>query len=157
MTFVNPAGIDPQAFTAVRFGFRVDRATAALPASVAADIFLVTTGRVALLAVVGQVTTIIQAQANNTKLIAHPTTGSDVDICATADITGLEVGGKLGITGTFATALQKALAGAIVLPTNPVVLDPGSLRLSCSATNTGSVKWTVWYLPLDDGASMAAA
>jgi hypothetical protein len=148
---------DQQAFAGVLLGFRVDRATAALPASISAPIFNVVGGRVALLGILGEVTVIIQAQANATKLVGTPTVGTAVDLCATADINALEVGGKLSLAGPLATALQKTLAGANVMPTNGVVLSTGTLNLSCAATNTGSIKWSVWYVPLDDGASITAA
>jgi hypothetical protein len=38
------------------------------------------------------------------------------------------------------------------------VLKPGGLQLVGSAAPaTGTIKWSVWYLALDDGAYMAAA
>jgi hypothetical protein len=33
----------------------------------------------------------------------------------------------------------------------------GTLNLSCAASSTGSIKWSVWYVPVDDGATMTAA
>lgn len=156
---MNPFGNaqDQQAFAGVLFGFRSDRATAVLPQSVAGALFTVAGGRVLLLGVIGEVTVAIQNQANNTKLKSVPTVGSTVDICAVVDVANLEVGGKLSVAGVFATALQKTLAGASVFPTNAIVLAPGSLSLDCAASNTGSVKWTAFWVPLDDGATLVAA
>ena len=139
------------------FGVRVDRTTATLPQSTAGALFTIATGRVIVTAIVGQVTTIIQTQLNNTKLVSNPTTGTDVDICAVLDITADEVGTLYGITGTFADALVGANAGATVAPARPVVLPIGTLDLSCSASNTGAVKWSIYYLPFDDGATVTAA
>ena len=66
-------------------------------------------GRVIVNMLLGEVTTVIQTQANNTKLIAHPTSGSDVDLCAVSDIAALEVGGLLvPALNSFATALGTA-------------------------------------------------
>lgn len=139
------------------FGIHVARATANLPATTQSPLFTITGGRIALLGIVGEVTTIIQAQICNLKLVGNPTVGTDVDICAVLDINAKQVGTLFGITGTFATAMVGANAGAGVLQTNSVVLATGTLDLSTSATNTGAVKWNVWYLPLDSAARLVAA
>lgn len=141
----------------IALGRKVERATATLPQTTAAALFTIAGGRVLLTSIVGEVTTAIQNQANNTKLTANPTTGTDVDICAVLNTAADEVGCLYGITGLFSDALVGANAGATVLPRNPVVLPAGTLDLSCAASNTGSVKWTLTYVPLDDGASVAAA
>ncbi len=154
---INAAAVDGQAFTAQALGFRTDRATAALPATTAAPIFNITGGRVIILGIIGQVTTVIQTQANDTKLISNPTAGSSLDICAVLDITADEVGCLYGITGVPGDALIGANAGASPLCSRMLVLPVGAIDLSCAATNTGSVKWSVLWLPLDDGAAVTAA
>lgn len=148
----------------ILFGTRVARATAALPQSAAAAIFTVSGGRVLLTGILGEVTTTVQNQTCNTKLVANPTTGSDVDLCATVDIANLEVGGKLSLipdldATPFSVALGKQLAGAAPfgLANRAVVVAAGTIDLSCSASNTGSVKWDLTYLPLDAGAAVTAA
>ena len=80
------------ALAGVVLGVRVDRATAALPQTAAAAIFTVTGGRVAIMGILGEVTTAIQNQANNTKLTANPTVGTSVDLCAVLSIANDEVG-----------------------------------------------------------------
>lgn len=142
---------------ALALGQKVDRATAALPQTTAGTLFTVTGGRILLTSIVGEVTTVIQTQANNTKLQSVPTVGTTVDLCAVLDITAKEVGALFGITGTFATALVGANAGATVIPTVPLIIPVGAIKLNCAASNTGSVKWSVTYVPYDDGASVAAA
>lgn len=139
----------------ILLGSKVDKATAALPQTAAGTLFTVTGGRILLTSIVGEVTTVIQTQANNTKLVATPTTGTAVDICAVLDISAKEVGTLFGITGLFSDALVGANAGATVLPRNPVVIPIGTIKLNCAASNTGSVKWSVTYVALDDGASVA--
>jgi hypothetical protein len=141
----------------IRLGLRVDRATAALPASTAAAIFTVTGGKVAITGIVGEVTTIIQTQANNTKLTANPTVGTSVDLCAVLDISADEVGCLYGVDGTPASALVGTNAGYAPLPTAPMVVNVGTIDLDCAATNTGSVAWSLWYIPLEEGAAVAAA
>jgi hypothetical protein len=141
-----------------KVGYSVSRATATLPQTTTGALFTIAGGRVVLTGIVGEVTTIIQNQANNTKLVATPTVGTAVDICAVLDIANKEVGCLFGVTGTFATAMVGANAGATVFPTaTGIVLATGTLRLSCAASNTGSVKWIVTYIPLDVGATMVAA
>lgn len=142
---------------AIVAGIEVPRATAALPQTAQSALFTISGGRVLLLGIVGEVTTVIQTQANNTKLVANPTVGTDVDICAALSISADEVGCLYGITGLFSDAMVGANAGATVWPRNPVVLPVGSLDLNCAASNTGSVKWNAWYVPLDAGASLVAA
>lgn len=139
------------------FGARVDRATATLPQTTQSALFTVAGGRVVITGIVGEVTTVIQNQANNTKIVSNPTTGTDVDLCAVLSTANKEVGTLFGITGTFATAMVGANAGAGVMCSIPVVVPPGTIDLSCAASNTGSVKWSIYYLPLDDGATVVAA
>lgn len=147
---------------ALLYGVRVSKATAALPQTTTANLFTVTGGRIILTSIVGEVTTVIQTQANNTKLISNPTTGSSVDLCAVKDITALEVGGFLSLSPDldatpFSVALQQQNAGAVSLPVLGIVIPIGAIELSCAASNTGSIKWDMTYIPLDDGASVAAA
>lgn len=149
--------LDSDAFAKSIFGLAVNRATATLPQTAAGTLFTVAGGRVAVLGIVGEVTVAIQAQANATKLQSVPTTGTTVDLCATLDINGKEVGTLFGITGTFATAMVGANAGAGVMCATPVVVPIGAIKLNCAASNTGSVKWQIRYAPLDSGASVVAA
>jgi hypothetical protein len=165
----SPSAIGAEAFadealTAAKFhadaaaklilGKVVQRATANLPATATAAIFTVT-GRVAA-TIVGEVTTVIQTQACNAKLQSNPTAaGSSVDLCADLDISAKAVATLLGITGTFANAMVAGVA--LPLQAAPVVLQAGTIDLVTSATNTGQVKWTVRYVPIDDGATVVAA
>ena len=133
-----------------------NRAAAALPATTAAPIFTVT-GRVKILSIIGVVTTIIETQENNTKLIADPTVGADVDLCAVNDISADAVGTVYSITGTLGDAMVATTSGVGVYQAAPLLLEAGSIDLSCAATNTGAVKWRVLYEPVDPGASIIAA
>jgi hypothetical protein len=139
-----------------QLGIKVERATATLPGETAAAIFTISGGRVLVTGIIGEVTATIQTQANATKLTANPTTGPSADICATLDITADAAGLLYGVSGTFGDALVGSGAAA-PFPARPIVLDIGTLDLDCAATNTGSVKWTIWYIPLDTGAAVVAA
>jgi hypothetical protein len=149
--------VDGDAFTAGMIGLGVERATAALPQSATGALFTVSGGRAIVFLILGQVTTIIQAQANAVKLVSTPTAGSAVDLCATVDINGLEVGGKLLAPNVAATALGKTNAGAAFGAYGFTIVDPGSIGLNTAASSTGAIKWTLFYVPLDPGASIVAA
>jgi hypothetical protein len=156
MSVLNPN----RAFAQGILGVAVNRATDTLPQTADEALFTVAGGRVAITSIVGEVTTVIQTQANATKLKFNPdATGADSDLCGTLDITADAVGTLYSITGTPATAMQDSL---LFLPPNkglagPLVLSEGALEIDCAASNTGSVAWTVTYVPLDDGASVVAA
>ena len=148
---------DLAAFRKNLFGLKVDRATATLPQTATGSLFTVAGGRILLTSIVGEVTTVLGATATNAKLISTPTTGTAVDLCAVLAVANKEVGTLFGITGLFSDALVGANAGASVVPRNAVVVPIGNIGLNTSANNTGSVKWSITYVPLDDGASVTAA
>ena len=152
--------IDLQQLTRIQLGTRVDRATATLPQTTDGALFTITGGRVLLTAIIGEVTTVIETQANNTKLKLNPSaTGADQDLCAVLDISADPVGELYTISGTVGDAMRSdlliglnSLSGA-----GGLILSEGDIELDCAASNTGSVAWSLWYLALDVGASIAAA
>lgn len=140
----------------LHLGIQVERAAANLPQTTQHALFTVSGGRV-LAWILGEVTTVIQTQINATKLRHNVTTGTDQDLCATLDITADEVGTLYTITGTFTDALLGSGPASRFGLSAPVVLKPGTIDLNCAASNTGQVKWTLWYIPLDVGALVVAA
>lgn len=138
-------------------GIRVERATAALPATTTGALFTVAGGNVLITSITGVVTTSIQAQANAVKLVATPTTGAVNDLSGTVDINGLAAGGLLAPQGLAADALVKSTGGGISNLRQPIVVAPGAIGLNTAATNTGSIRWTVTYVPLDNGGVVTAA
>src|SRR5262245_52230184 len=138
-----------------------ERPTANLPQTTAAAIFRITGGKILVTSIVGEVTTVIQTQANNTKLIFNPSgAGSSIDMCAVLDITAKAVGILLTIVGVLATAM-KATSIWLAVPADNIaapglVLGPGDVELSCAASNTGQVKWTIVWVPMEAGANVAA-
>lgn len=138
----------PDADFVPNLGYPVKRATAALPATTTAAIFTIIGGTIDLACLAGEVTTVIQAQACTLKVQSNPTAaGTSVDICATFDMNAAAAALQLGITGTLATALQAAVA--IVGQSTPVRCQAGTIDLVTSATNTGSVKWSMHWRPVD--------
>lgn len=140
-----------------RLGMRVDRAAATLPQTAAGALFNVIGGAVAIIAIVGEVTVIMGATANNTKLTGNPTVGTAVDLCAVLATENDEVGCLYGITGTIADALVGEDAGAAPMQANPLAVNIGTIDLDCAANNTGEVKWSIFYVPIEDGAYIEAA
>jgi len=138
------------------FGIKVEKATGNLPQSTTSILFSIAGGRVLVPLILGEVTTLIQTQANNTKLQHDPTdTGATQDLCAVLDITADAVGTIYSISGTPSDALRDTLNfGRGGLVSAPLILKPGDILLNCAASNTGQAKWTVWYVPLDSGATV---
>lgn len=137
------------------YGIKVERVAGNLPASTYGNLYQVTGGRVLLTTLVGEVTTVIQAQANAIKLNHQSAVlgGSGTDLSTTVESNGLAVGTQIGLTGTFSAPL---VVGAATVQNNETVLTSGFVRLNTAATNTGQVRWTLTYIPLDDGAQVVA-
>lgn len=138
-------------------GIRVDKAATAIAGISTKDLFTVAGGRCIILGLIGEVTTIVQTQANNTKYISTPTVGTAQDLCAVVDTTAHEVGGLLTITGVFATAAVKGNAGAGVMMTTPIIVPEGTIGINTAASNTGAYKFSIWYVPAEEGAYITAA
>ena len=134
-------------------GIPVNKAAATLPASTTQTIFTVTGGRVLVTLLVGEVTTVIQAQACNLKVTSNPTVGTDVDLASNLDINAKEAGTLLLVEGD-GTALVGANAGAALngVGRTAIVVPAGVIQIETSATNTGATKWQLRYFPLDNGA-----
>lgn len=138
-------------------GLRVPRATATLPQTATGTLFTVSGGLVLVTNFFGVVTTGIQAQANAVKLVATPTTGAVNDLSATVDVNGLAAGGLISITGLAGDVAVKSTGGGISSLRNPVAVNIGNIGLNTAASNTGSVRWVLTYVPLEDGALVVAA
>lgn len=151
---INPATQDAGAYTALRVGFTVERATALLPQTTATEYFTIAGGRVLAL-FVGEVTVLIETATTATKLVHSPSTGTDMDMCATLDITADEVGTLYTLTGTAGDAM---IGGGQSGPIGQgIILSEGTVDLDCGAGSDGQTKWTCYYIPLDDGATVTAA
>lgn len=157
MSFLNQSQLDVAGL--LTLGIPVEKASATLPATTTQNLFTIAGGRVLVTHLIGEVTTIVQAQACNLKVSSDPTTGSTVDVASNLDINAFEAGAILVVEGD-ATALIGTAAGAGFAPALnalPFVLPIGTVTITTSATNTGATKWKLWYLPLDDGASVVSA
>lgn len=131
------------------------KAASWLPQSSDKNLFTVK-GRIKLLTIVWEVTTDIQSQTNNTKLIAKTSNGN-TDLCSTLDIDGNSSGTIYTITGTLSDSLQSLNWWAIQYTSNPVIVNDGTIDLSCDASSTWEIKWKVEYEPISPWARVIAA
>ena len=109
--------------------------------------------------ILGVVTTDIQAQANDMKLVATGTTGAAVDLCVAGETNGDAIGTMYSVTGDFSDALIQATSSAMETDTEtpPFIVAPGYIDVHCAATNTGAIKWTIIYSPVMASATVSAA
>lgn len=137
-----------------------------LPATTSATIFKVDGGRVRVLGLLGQITTVVQTQTTNTKITSTAksgtsggtTVGTAVDIASNVDLSAAEVGALLWVEGD-GTAMVKSNAGGAFIGTNTGewIAPIGIIQMTTAATSTGAVQWDLWYEPLDEGAYVTAA
>ena len=140
----------------IQLGIRVERAAANL-AGAATTIFTVSGGAVLMTGFYGKITT--ASGANATHLEHAPTTGTLIPICADLDINPALLGDYLTITGAGDVAMTYN-ASASGLPmfgsAKGVILPIGNFKYHAAAAD-GAASWTMFYIPLEDGASVAAA
>lgn len=133
----------------------VERATKAI-ANGAETLFIVT-GNIIVTDIVGEVTTLLETKTTAIKLVANATVGADVDMCATVDATAAAVGSTFAITGTLANAMVKTAGGAGLAQAARQVVHDGVIALNSGAANTGCIKWTLHYIPVDATSTVVAA
>lgn len=146
-------------------GTRVEKAAFTLPASTSTAMFTVSGGRVVITSFIGEVTTVVQAQACNLNVTIDPTgAGAAADLVAATEINADAVGTFYTVNGVQADLLGSQSDGGTQVPTHALarvgrgfMVPAGSILLKTSATNTGATKWVLTYIPLDDGASVVAA
>ncbi len=140
-----------------KLGYKLDRDTATLPQTTSAPIYNIHTGLVKMTLIIGYITTILGA-VGNMSLEENPTVGTLEVLCAVVAAGTYAQDDQVGISGVPANAMLPAATGGIPgMTTDGVVLRPGTLDLRLSGSSTGSIRWTVFYLPLEDGAYMSVA
>lgn len=142
----------------------INGAGIALPATTTGQLFRVRGGRVLCRFLIGEVTTIIQAQATNVKVSSKKldnssaAVGTAVDLCANVDGNAKEVGSLFVPLGSGAAAIwSNAGAGLRTLGAMETILPQGEVYITTGATSTGAMKWDMWYEPLDAGAYVEPA
>lgn len=150
---------------AMTTGIIVNKASAVLPATGLQTLFTVTGGRVLCVLMIGEVTVIFDGTTNNLNVVHDPTVGAVGDISAATVCTSDIVGTLYTVHGIQAALIGTQKEGGTEVPTHVTakaplgggfVLPAGVTSLQTSATDTtGSTKWSMIYIPIDNGASVA--
>lgn len=134
-----------------------------IPATTTDQIFRVKGGRVLVRRLVGEVTTAIQNQVDNMKVsskalsAASVAIGTAVDVASNVDVANRELGGLYFVEGDGTAGVLSNAGAAFIGPNSGEWIAPqGEIYVTTSATNTGAMKWDIWYLPLDPGAYVEA-
>jgi hypothetical protein len=137
----------------VNLGVRAFKATGTLAATTV-NLFNITGGRVRINCIYGVVTTIINV-ANAYKLVSDPTaaTVATIDLFAATELNPTPVGDLISIPTLGGTLTR---GGAVQSLSTPIELPIGAIN-HVSLGTAGNITWNVFWLPLDDGAVLAAA
>lgn len=151
--------IQGSAYRSMILGPQVTRAAALLPQSTQAAIFNIVGGKVLITSLVGEVVVVMPATTNTLKVTGNPTVGTDVDWTTAVSPASKEVGSVISLGVTAGGALVVANAGAgNGLGYVGFVAQIGTIDLvTTGSAATGTVKWSVTYIPIDTGASVTAA
>lgn len=122
-----------------------------------ADLFTISGGRVLITNLIGEVTTVISG-TTPTLLVKNVTTvGGDVSLATATTVTDDEVGTLYAVDGV-GNALETGSSGVVESSAKGIVCAEGTLKMTSAAADVaGAVSWTMTYVPLDDGASVASA
>ena len=136
-----------------------ERATKALPQAVAEELFEVRGGSIVVERIIGEITTLVGAVNNATKLEAHDAANT-TDLCGTVELNAAAAGSLLNITGTLANAMviTALTTRAIIDQAAKIVVRTGSIDLNCAAADTGDgrIRWTLHWRPLQAGVTVVA-
>jgi hypothetical protein len=143
------------------YGYRVTRAAAVVPQTATGSIYTVRGGRCAIY-LVGMFTVAASATATNLTVV-NTTSGAAADRGATTNlssataIASTAIGSSLTLANTVGGALAIG-AGAVIMQTVPHVVNIGTIDLTTSASNaTATIKWQLYFVPLEGGAFITAA
>jgi hypothetical protein len=146
--------IDGKALRQLLLGKKVDRDADTHTNATHAH-FEIHTGRVLMTGLVGKCTVV--SAANDTIWEAVPTTGTAQPVCGILDIDPVAVGDSMTITGKANDAMtyNASASGLPMMTYGGVVLNVGTLNLHPAAAD-GASSWTLFYVPIDDGAHVVA-
>jgi len=137
-----------------KLGIKVERGTSNITTGL--DLFTVSVGNCYVNLFVGEVTTDIENKSVNMTIISTPSTGTYSDIGGVLAIDDDDEGTLYTVEGDGTTILESD-GGMIQGHLVPFIVAPGVIEATISATHSGSIKFTLWYVPLEDGAKIVAA
>lgn len=137
---------------------RVSRATDSLPASTSEDLFNVEGGRVLVKAMIGEVTTVLGAGTTpDINIYVNSDAGTSNKVIASDVVVASDEVGTLYSVEGDTTALLESSSGVVTTAVgNGFVVSPGTIGWTTSETITGSIKWDLYFLPLDENAYVTA-
>ncbi len=120
------------------------------------------TGTIEIVFIGGRITTETEAAANTCKLSVVSDSLVAVDICATKDLNHLHPGTLLHIDGTLANAMIATdVVGVAVSQATKITatcITSGTITVTYgTAAKDGGITWELSWLPLSQGATVAAA
>ena len=135
-------------------GIRVD-ATARALGNETFEWATVLGGDVLITQIIGRLTVIVNALDNvSLQFTPDVATATVTALCTATNINGYDVGDTVTITGIPGNALLPvAAAGAVPGMTVPLIVPAGGVEsIGSAAPGTGTMLWSLWYIPLSDGA-----
>jgi hypothetical protein len=135
-----------------------------IPATTSQNLFTVSGGRILLTSFVGQVTTVIGATATTLSVGVTPSGGTlqAAAIATATAINGSAVGTLVSVAMPVAALVVGASAGLVAIggasidDQTALLVGPGAINISTSATTTGAMSWAMSYLPYDSAATVTA-
>jgi hypothetical protein len=93
----------------------------------------------------------------NTTSGAAADRGATTNLSSATAIASTAIGSSLTLANTVGGALAIG-AGAVIMQTVPHVVNIGTIDLTTSASNaTATIKWQLYFVPLEGGAFITAA
>lgn len=117
------------------------------------------TGKVALTALFGEVTTAITVAG--TTLVQHnPTTGTTGALVTATDLgtTDTPAGDLISLTGVVGDSIIRSVGFAVGgFKQGPLILTAGGLEMVTATGADGEITWYAAWVPVTDGATLVAA
>jgi len=139
-------------------GIRVVRATQEIASEA---LFTIAVGKVLVTLLVGAIDVAINGTGAtvNTRLVSTPTTATATDLCANTNIDTYQIEDVVGITGIPTDNLIPATTHGSIpgMTVNGVIIPIGVIGLVTEAVDAGDMTWTLFYRPIDNGATVVAA
>ena len=127
------------------------------PTAATVEKFTITGGTVLVHLMLGVVTSTLETTASNVSVVVNPTTGTSDDIATTADATGIATGNFILVEGDGTAAI--VAAGVRIFPNGaptPFLAPIGGIDVVHAAAMTGTLRWDLWWEPLDENARVTA-
>ena len=149
-----------EALANINRGMRVTKAASSLAATKDVDLFLVKGGAVAVLGLVGVCDGAMQASATTLLIKCTPEAGTGTALSIASDRYPRRRPTMLTLPAAVGSALVISTGEAAALLTSAPVyyVQPCKIQMTVgAATNTQTVTWHIWYVPMSEGAYIEAA